>query len=283
MRQRRVTGRAAAGAAAVFLFCAPDARRVPEAAEKPGLRVCADPNNLPFSNRAEEGFENRLARLLGADLGATLRYTWWPQRRGFVRETLAAGRCDVIMGVPTTYARVLATRPYYRSTYVFVSRRDRAVSVRSLDDAALRRLRIGVQLVGDDYANTPPAHALGRRGIVDNVRGFSLYGDYSRPDPPAELIRAVARGDVDVAMAWGPLAGYFSLRQPVALRLMPVSPALDPPALPFAYDISMGVRPGDGARKDVLDRFLAARRVDIDALLAAFGVPRVDGAGGERP
>jgi mxaJ protein len=262
-----------------LLLCARDAGPArPHVPVIPVLRVCADPNNLPFSNRAEEGFENRLASLLAADMGAALRYTWWPQRRGFVRETLSAGRCDVIVGVPTAYERLLATRPYYRSTYVFVSRRDRPVSVRSLDDPALRRLRIGVPLVGDDYANTPPAHALGRRGIVDNVRGFSLYGDYSRPDPPAELIHAVARGDVDVAVAWGPLAGYFSLRQPGALRLVPVSPAVDPPGLPFVYDISMGVRPGDGARKHVLERFLGRRRADIDALLAAFGVPRVDGA-----
>jgi mxaJ protein len=272
----------AAGTAAFWLLGAAGAGPAPEAPGHAVLRVCADPNNLPFSNRARAGFENRLAALLAADLGAELRYAWWPQRRGFVRETLGAGRCDVVMGVPATYDRVLATRPYYRSTYVFVSRSGPAAAVRSLDDPALRWLRIGVALVGDDYANTPPAHALGRRGIVHNVRGYSLYGDYSRPDPPADLIRAVARGEIDLAVAWGPLAGYFVPRQTVALRLVPVAPTVDPPALSFVYDIAMGVRHGDSARKDALERFIATRRRDIDAVLAAFGVPRVDVPGGGR-
>ncbi|HEX5574932.1 MAG TPA: hypothetical protein VFX42_03570, partial [Gemmatimonadales bacterium] len=124
------------------------------------LRVCSDPNNLPFSNQRGEGFENRLAELIAGELNATVRYTWWAERRGFIRSTLNAGRCDVVMGMPPGTGSVLTTRPYYRSTYVFVSRRDRHLAVKSLDDAALRRLKIGVQVVGDDYANTPPVHAL---------------------------------------------------------------------------------------------------------------------------
>jgi mxaJ protein len=143
------------------------------------LRVCADPNNLPFSNRKGEGFENHLAQLIAGELDATVRYTWFPQRRGFIRNTLAADSCDVIMGIPEHSERVLTTRPYYRSTYVFVSRKDRGLKIRSFDDPALRKLKIGVQLIGDDYHNTPPVHALSRRGIVGNLVGYSVYGDYT--------------------------------------------------------------------------------------------------------
>ncbi len=198
------------------------------------LRVCADPNNLPFSNDRREGFENRLASLLAQDRGQRLAYDWHAQRRAFVRETLNAGRCDVIMGVPTSYERVLASRPYYRSTYVFVSRSSDRLRLSSLDDPRRHRLRVGVQLAGDDYANTPPAHALSRRGVVKNVVGFTLYGDYREDSPPARIVDAVARGDVDTAIVWGPLAGFFARKEPVELVLAPVTPQVDLPFLPFA-------------------------------------------------
>jgi mxaJ protein len=247
-----------------------------EPSPKRVLRVCADPNNLPFSNAAGEGLENALATLVARELDATVEYTWQPQRRGFVRTTLGAGVCDVMMEAPSSFERVLATAPLYRSTYVFVVRREGGPSVRSFDDPVLRHARVGVQLVGDDYANTPPAHALARRGIVDNVRGYTVFGDYGQPNPPARIVDAVARGDVDVAVVWGPLAGYFATREPVALDLVPVSPQIDLPFLPFVFDVSMGVRRGDTALRDELDGVIRRRRTDIDAILRTFGVPRVD-------
>jgi len=164
------------------------------------LRVCADPNNLPFSNQRGEGFENKIAELLAQDLGERVEYTWWAQRRGFFRNTLKAGACDVVMGVPSGFEMALTTRPYYRSTYVFLSRKDRRLNVTSFDDPVLRKLRIGVQIIGDDQSNAPPAHALTRRNIVDNVRGYTLYGDYSQHDPPARIVDAVAKGDIDLAI-----------------------------------------------------------------------------------
>jgi mxaJ protein len=249
------------------------------AAPPPRLRVCADRNNLPFSNDRGEGFENRVAEVLARDLHATVEYTWWAQRRGFLRNTLTAGACDVVLGVPVGAGSLLTTRPYYRSTYVFVSRRDRGLHVRSFDDPALRTLRIGVQMIGDDYANSPPAHALARRHLVDNVAGYTVYGDYAEPNPPARIVEAVARSEVDLAVVWGPLAGYFAPRQEVSLDLVPVSPAVDPPALPFVFAIGLGVRKNDVARRDQLDRVLERRRPDIDAILAAYGVPRVDPGG----
>jgi mxaJ protein len=242
------------------------------------LRVCADPNNLPFSNERLEGFENKIAALLARDLGERVSYTWWAQRRGFFRNTVKAGLCDVVLGVPTGLEMVAPTRPYYRSTYVFVYRADRGIDVRSFDDPALKSLKVGVQLAGDDYANTPPAHALSRRGIVANVVGFTLYGDYAFANPPARIVEAVARGDIDVAVVWGPLAGYFAPRQRAPLRVVPVSPSIDLPFLPFVFDIAVGVRRGDDELKNAIDNFLERRRPEIDAILDAYHVPRVDSA-----
>jgi mxaJ protein len=238
------------------------------------LRVCADPNNLPFSNALEEGFENRIMQLVATELGADIHYTWWAQRRGFMRNTLNAGLCDLVAGLPEDYELALTTRPYYRSSYVAVSQPD--LHIVSLDDPVLRELRIGVQLIGDDFANTPPAHALSRRGIVDNVVGFLVYGDYAKPSPPAEIVRAVASGKVDLALVWGPLAGYFAARQQPPLAV--TSLAADDPDLPFAFDIAMGVRKEDRARRDLLDEVLARRKPDIDRILAEYRVPRLDRA-----
>lgn len=244
------------------------------------LRVCADPNNLPFSNQRLEGFENKIADLLAQDLGERVEYTWWAQRRGFFRNTLKAGMCDVVIGVPSGFEMALTTKPYYRSTYVFLSRKDRHVDVRSFDDPALKKLRIGVQIIGDDQSNAPPAHALTRRNIVDNVKGFTLYGDYSQPDPPARIVDAVEKGDIDLAIVWGPLAGYFAKQSRVAMEVVPVSPQIDQPFLPFVFDISMGVRRGDQELRDQLDQFLEKRRPEIEQILKDYRVPAVGGASG---
>lgn len=244
------------------------------------LRVCADPNNLPFSNQRLEGFENELAKLIASEMNAAVTYEWWAQRRGFVRNTLRAGKCDVILGVPSSFELALATRPYYRSSYVFVTRADRKLDITSLDDERLKKLRVGVQLVGDDGATTPPALALARRGAIDNVVGYTVFGDYSKPNPPARIIEAVASGEIDVALAWGPLAGYFAPRQNTQLRIEKVTPEIDLPFTPMVFDISLGVRRNDVALKEELEQILARRKNDIDALLARYGVPRIDAGRG---
>jgi mxaJ protein len=239
------------------------------------LRVCADPNNLPFSNQAEQGFENKLAQLLARDRGARLEYDWWAQRRGFIRNTLGANMCDVVMGVPAGFDPTLTTRPYYRSSYVFVSRHDRHLALTSLDDPRLRSLRIGVQMIGDDFNNTPPAHALTKRGMVRNVVGYSVFGDYSKPSPLQTIVDAVDRGDVDTAVVWGPAAGYFARGK--SLDVAPVSPRQDSPSLPFVFDIAIGVRRGNAALRDELDDFIARRGTDINRVLDEYNVPRVEG------
>jgi mxaJ protein len=240
------------------------------------LRVCADPNNLPFSNAAGQGFENRIATILARDLGAELTYAWHAQRRGFVRETLRAGLCDVIAGTVAGMDMLRTTAPYYRSFYVLAARADRGLRPNSLDDPLLRELTIGVPLVGDDGANPPPAHALARRGLVQNLRGYMVYGDYSQPNPPARILDAVASGAVDIASVWGPLAGWYARHSPVPLTLVPLR--AEEPGLPMAFDIAMGVRKGDKALAGELDAALTRNRAAIEAVLDEYGVPRAGGS-----
>ena len=222
-----------------------------------------------------EGFENRIAELLARDLGARVEYTWWAQRRGFVRNTLRAGLCDVVVGIPSSFELALATRPYYRSTYVFVWRADRDYRVESFDDPLLRKLKVGVHLIGDDGANTPPAHALANRGMVENVHGYTLYGDYREESPPSKLIEAVASGEIDVAIAWGPLAGFYAPKQKTPLMIAPVSPQIDVPFLPFVFDIALGVRRDDVKLRIELDAILARRQAEIGRILDDYRIPRL--------
>jgi quinoprotein dehydrogenase-associated probable ABC transporter substrate-binding protein len=247
-----------------------------QTADSSAFRVCADPNNLPFSNQDGGGFENKLTTLIAGQLGRHVTYTWWAQRRGFIRNTLNAGECDVLMGVPAALDMVETTRPYYRSTYVFVSRADRAYDLRSIKDPRLKDLSIGVQLIGNDGFNTPPAHALGKQGIIQNVVGYTVYGDYRVDSPSARIVQAVENGEVDIAAVWGPLAGYFAQKSKVPLALAPITDTDDFRPLVFEYDIAVGVRKGDHALKGEIDDVLARLQPEITRLLTSFGVPLVD-------
>jgi mxaJ protein len=238
------------------------------------LRVCADPNNLPFSNSSGQGFENRLVQLVAQRLGDSVEYTWWAQRRGYVRHTIKAGSCDVWPGVATGVEMLATTQPYYRSTYVFVSRVDRKLNISSLDDPRLRHLEIGVQMVGDDANNTPPAHALARRGIIQNVHGYMLYGDYNGAEPQRAIVDAVEDGKLDIAIVWGPIAGYFSARESRPLSLIAVHPQNDEGIWPMTFTISMGIKRGDPRLKKQLNEALQQQSSAIAALLNAYHVPR---------
>lgn len=238
------------------------------------LRVCSDGNNLPFSNEAEEGFENALAQMIAADMNRTVEYTWRPQRRGFIRNTLNAESCDLVMGVPSGFELTATTQPYYRSTYATVSRSEDDLHIEALDDPRLRKLQIGIHAIGDDYSNPPPAQVLGSLGIKANVHGYSIYGDYSQPNPPRALVDAVAAGDIDVAIAWGPTAGYFAQQQDTPLDVTPIVSAPSP--LPMAFSISLGLRRGEDDFKHQLEAILEERADDITALLASYGVPLLE-------
>ena len=254
---------AAIAALCLFAACGAHARE---------LRVCADPDNLPLSSEDGRGFENRIAELVAADMGAELRYEWMPLRRGFVRKTLGEGLCDMFVGVPKEFERVMTTRPYYRSAYVVVAS-PRARGIDSADDARLHGLRIGVQLIGNDLAATPPGHALAMSGNTANVRGFTVFGE----GPAAKrLVDAVADGRLDCAFVWGPQAAWYATRARAPLDVRLAHAPAQHPELPFEFDIAMGVRRGDKALRDELDAIIERRRADIDAILAAYSVPRVD-------
>lgn len=250
-------------AAALLLAASTQAR----ADEARTLRVCADPDNLPYSNQAGEGFENRIAELLAAELHATLQYDWWPQRRGYVRRTLGANLCDVLIGVPADFERVSTTRPYYRSGYVFVTRAGE--SAPAFDSAAIRRRRIGVQLIGNDMAATPAGHALTRAGATGNITGFTIFGDGPAPQ---RMVEAVDQGRIDAALLWGPQAGMFAARarHPLQVRVASAPPGTPEP---FAFDVAVGVKRGNKALLAELDGVLARRHADIERILRDYQVP----------
>jgi mxaJ protein len=245
--------------------------------QAPALRICGDPDNLPFSNEKLEGFENRIAALVAAELGATASYAWWPHQRGLVRNTLDAGTCDVIFGVPEGLDFVLWTKPYYRSSYVIAYRRDRNLDISSLDAPLLKQLRIGVS------AETPPEEALARRGLLDNVLTYSLFFDpRGDRDRPAKLLEDLLDGTLDVAVPWGPLAGYYATKLNAPLALVPLP---DEPGVPLSFDISMGVQKGNQDLKDRLEAALDRRQGEVLAILQEYGVPLVPipGASGGGP
>lgn len=238
------------------------------------LRVCGDPENMPFSDEKAQGFENKIADVIAGALGDSVVYTWWPHRRGFVRNTLSAGECDVVMGVPAGYDPVATTNPYYRSAYYIVTRTDRHLDITSLDDPRLKTLKVGVGLIGDDYTNTPPAQALASHGITKNVRGFSLF--YDEDTHPQDIVNAVANGTIDVALVWGPVAGYFAKESSVPLSLVALPDSDSASGVLFAYNVAIGVRHSDRDLKATLDSLLTQKRDTIQGILRAYNVPTVE-------
>jgi mxaJ protein len=233
------------------------------------LRVCADPDNLPFSNRQEQGFENNIATLIAADLQAHLSYVWQRMGRGFVREFIDKNRCDVLIGVPANFRQMLTSRAYYRSTYVFVARRDARIKPASLDDPALRAMKIGVQALDEQYV--PPAEGLARRGMQNSIVPFYGVGKNANA-----IVRAVIHGDVDAALVWGPLAGYLASKQGETLQIFPVEPETDPPGVPYTFQIAMGVRKGNVALQQELNKILLHRKSEIERILSTYSVPQLE-------
>lgn len=242
---------------------------------QPELRVCADPNNLPYSNEQQQGFENHLAGMIAGDLRMQVKYVWYPQRGKFFERTLDAGMCDVVMGVPVGLEDAAATHPYYVSSYAFVWRRDRNLQITSLDDPGLKTLRIGVHILGEEDDSVPPVHALIRRGIVRNLVGYSIFGHLDEVNPSADLIRAVVNKDVDLAVVWGPLAGYFAQKSSVPLKVTPILSDPKEPTLPMTWQIGIGVRPQDQALRQKLDAEVERLQPEIRRLLNAYGIPQV--------
>lgn len=255
--------------------------------ELPGgeaLRVCADPHNMPLSNDRGEGYENRLAEALAADLGRKVEYTFFPQRIGFVRNTLRSRdpttrmyKCDLIMGVPKGYELTATTQPYMRSTYTMVFRREgvlagiqRPEDLLALPAEQRGKLRIGV------FTQSPANDWLLRNGLIQQAVSYSHQTGDPELSPGDTIERALADGDVDVAIVWGPIAGFLAGRHPKEWASVPFRPD---PSIKFDYEISMGVRRGEEAWQERLDEWIAANRERIKTIMAEYRVPLLDEQG----
>lgn len=239
-------------------------------AATPALRVCADPDNLPFSHADGSGFENQLAAMLARDLGMPLRYTWLLDRRGFVRKTMGAGLCDVIMGLPASHPGVATTAPYYRSAFYFVQRPG-DVPLQGFTDARLRRMRVGIQLIGIDPGTSPAGYALARHAPGARVTGYTPSG--ANGAPARQLVDEVAAGSLDTAILWGPQAGYFASQR--GLVLSPAGAPPDMASVPFEFPMAIGVRPELPGLRDRIDLWLRTHRDAIDAVLERYHLARV--------
>jgi mxaJ protein len=237
------------------------------------LRICADPDDLPFSNRAGQGFDNRIALLVAQDLGRKPVFVWSRSRRGFLREQFNKNACDVLMGVPQHMKAVITTEPYYRSSYVFVAPRREHLEIASFTDPHLNGRRIGLQILEENLS--PPSIPLIRAGHAGQLVGFESFGTEA-----GNVVRAVASDRVGIAVVWGPVAGYFAATEHLPVTLTPVSPLVDSSGIPFAYSISMGVHKGDIALRDALNASIARLQPEIARVLRRAHVPTLPTSGG---
>ncbi|MBZ0329987.1 quinoprotein dehydrogenase-associated putative ABC transporter substrate-binding protein [Halomonas sp. ANAO-440] len=242
---------------------------LPERQDREALRVCMDGNNMPFSNEAGDGFENRIAELMAEDMGVPLAYVWAPQVMGFVRNTLELRVCDVIIGAVAGYEFVQNTNEYYRSVYTLVVPAASGIEATSLEDPSLQGLRIGV------VAETPPMVALRGTGAV--VVGYPLMVDTRVRAPVRDAVEDVAAGNTDGAVLWGPLAGHYASLQNPPLRVLPLVD--DTSGARLDYRITMGIRRGEPHWKDWINDFIDRHQEEIHAILREYRVPLLDRRG----
>lgn len=233
------------------------------------LRVCADPSNLPFSHENGEGFENKIAAIVAEELKLPVEYTWFPQATGFVRRTLFAKACDVIIGFAQGDELVQNTNHYYRSTYALLYREGGPLKgVESLDDAKLQGKRVGI------IAGTPPADIMAKNGLMTMAKPYPLTVDRRYFSPAQEMIEDIRKGEIDAGVLWGPIAGYFAQRDGEKLAVKPLLKESIGPRM--AYRITFGVRNGEDDWKRQLNTIIQKRQGDIDKVLIDFGVPLLD-------
>lgn len=237
--------------------------------QRSALRVCADPANLPFSSESREGFENKIADLLGKKLGLPVVYTWFPQATGFVRQTLGARRCDIIIGFAQGHELVQNTNHYYRSTYVLIHKAGGSLEgIRTLDDPRLQSSRIGA------VAGTPPVTILAMNALLTRLKPYRLVVDRRYESPAEEMISDLERGEIDAALLWGPIGGYFARRSKQKLAVVPLGSETKGPRMSFR--ITFGIRPGEPDWKHQLNDLIAANQGEINTILLQYGVPLLD-------
>jgi len=235
------------------------------------LRVCADPGNLPFSNDKLEGFENRIISLLGEQMGLEVRYTWFPQTVGFVRNTLRLRECDLISGITTTSERVQNTNPYYRSVYTMIYRKDSGITATKLSDPQLNDLKLGV------VAGTPPATVIAKLGLLDHVKPYHLVADTRRYRPAEQAVKDVISGETDVAFIWGPIAAFYARKSINELELVPLIG--EDKTVRLDFRVSMAVRYNETEWKHEVNEVLQELQPEIDAILQEYGVPLLSDRG----
>ena len=237
--------------------------------DRSALRVCSDPANLPFSNEKGEGFENRLADLIGKELGLPVVYTWFPQVTGFIRNTLRLRKCDLVMGYAQGHELVQNTNHYYRSVYVLLYRAESELAgVDNLDDPRLKDKSIGI------VAGTPPATIMALNGLMGKAKPFHLVVDRRYTSPGEQMMTEISEGVLDAGILWGPIGGYYAKRSDVPIAVVPLVKESKGPRM--AYRITMGLRPNEPEWKPQLNALISAHQQEINTILLDFGVPILD-------
>jgi quinoprotein dehydrogenase-associated probable ABC transporter substrate-binding protein len=237
------------------------------------LRVCADPENMPFSNETGEGFENKLAELIAQQLDARLEYSWFSEATGYVPNTMGRGACDLVMGYAQGTGLIEDTNPYYYTSYVLIYRQDDAglAGVDRLSDPRLKGKRIGF------FARTPPASILAMHGLVAYAKPFEIQANESAAKAAKALMAEVASGELDAGLLWGPVGGYYAQRADVALKLVPLVKENAGPST--IYGITMGVRPNEPQWKHKINKLIAENQGEINVILEGYNVPLLDDKG----
>ena len=249
--------------------CAQDAEGSIELVDPHVFRACADPRDLPFSNEAGEGFENKIAELLAHKLDKSVAYTFYPDATGFIRNTLNAHRCDVVLGIAQGVDLVQPTSPYYRTSYVAAYRKDGPLKgLDSLSDPRLKTAKIGI------VAGTPPANFLAEKGLLGQVKSYALVVDTRFNSPTHEMMDDLDRGEIDVGLLWGPLAGYYATKAKTPTAVVPLTKEQGGPQMVFR--IVMGVRHSDQNWKRTLNKAISENQDEIQSILRSYGVPLLD-------
>lgn len=257
--------------AALLCGIGPAAAQTGELVDRGVLKVCADPNNLPFSNENKDGFENKIAELIGTELDRKVDYTWFPQVIGFVRNTLSAHLCDLVIGTVAGDQIMQTTNPYYFTTYVILYRSDKGLAIEGLDDPRLKTLRLGV------VAGTPPSDLLVRYDLMSHAKPYALNVDTRFESPTHDMVRDVVDGTIDVGFLWGPIAGYWRKHDALPLTLVPLKS--EPAAARMAYHIAMGVRANEPEWRRTINAVILKRQTEITAILRDYGVPLLNEQG----